>query len=93
MIVEASKLPVSVIIIGIGDENFDQMDELDSDDKILKDKTGRSAVRDTVQFVRFREAVARGNLAEEVLKEIPAQVSRYMEYIDFKVKPLIPDLD
>ena len=48
MIVEASKMPVSVIIIGVGEENFDQMDELDSDEKVLKDKSGKAAVRDTV---------------------------------------------
>eukprot|EP00351_Strombidinopsis_sp_SopsisLIS2011_P007289 CAMPEP_0116875006 /NCGR_PEP_ID=MMETSP0463-20121206/6699_1 /TAXON_ID=181622 /ORGANISM="Strombidinopsis sp, Strain SopsisLIS2011" /LENGTH=41 /DNA_ID= /DNA_START= /DNA_END= /DNA_ORIENTATION= len=41
-------MPVSVIIVGVGDENFDQMDELDSDDKVLKDNKGGVAVRDTV---------------------------------------------
>ena len=31
-IVEASKMPLSIIIIGIGDANFDNMDVLDADD-------------------------------------------------------------
>ena len=36
IIVELSKYPVSLIIIGVGDENFEKMRELDSDDKILR---------------------------------------------------------
>ena len=70
MIVEASKLPCSIIIVGVGNADFDMMIDLDSDDKILKDNKNRKAKRDIVQFVRFKEAIARGNLAEEVLKEI-----------------------
>jgi Copine len=30
-IVEASKLPISIIIIGVGNADFSSMDELDSD--------------------------------------------------------------
>ena len=37
MIVEISKLPCSIIIVGVGNEDFDMMHELDSDDKLLKD--------------------------------------------------------
>ena len=67
-----SKLPVSIIIVGVGNEEFSMMDDLDSDEKLLKDDKNRRAKRDIVQFVRFQEAISRGNLAEEVLKEIPA---------------------
>lgn len=35
-IVELSKYPTSIIIIGVGDEDFDKMKFLDSDDKILR---------------------------------------------------------
>ena len=55
------------------------MEELDSDETLLRDDSGRSAARDIVQFVRFREANAQGRLAEEVLKEIPEQLMLYME--------------
>ena len=48
MIVEASKLPCSIIIVGIGDEDFDMMVELDSDDKKLKDDKNNEAQRDIV---------------------------------------------
>ena len=72
LIVEASKLPCSIIIVGVGEEEFDMMVELDSDEKLLKDDKNRFAERDIVQFVRFKEALSRGNLGEELLKEIPS---------------------
>ena len=72
LIVQASKLPCSIIIVGVGNANFDKMIDLDSDEYMLKDHKNRWAKRDIVQFVKFREAIARGNLAEELLKEIPA---------------------
>jgi hypothetical protein len=32
-IIAASALPLSIIIVGVGEEDFSPMDELDSDDK------------------------------------------------------------
>ena len=48
LIVEASKLPCSIIIVGVGEEEFDMMVELDSDEKLLKDDKNRFAERDIV---------------------------------------------
>lgn len=93
MIVEVSKLPCSVIIVGIGNDEFDMMIELDSDDKLLKARDNTRAKRDIVQFVRFKEAIARGNLAEEVLKEIPSQVCRYMEMVGYSPQQIQPDFN
>lgn len=53
LIVEASKMPLSIIIIGVGQEQFRMMRELDSDDKALRNSSGQAAVRDVVQFVKF----------------------------------------
>lgn len=53
IIVELSKYPVSIIIIGVGNENFEKMKFLDSDEKILRNSKGQAAARDIVQFVRF----------------------------------------
>ncbi|EYC32625.1 hypothetical protein Y032_0002g1004 [Ancylostoma ceylanicum] len=47
-IISASFLPLSIIIVGVGDEEFDSMDELDSDDSLLAFE-GRQAQRDIVQ--------------------------------------------
>ena len=48
MIVDASPLPTSIIIVGIGEEEFELMVELDSDDQILMDDDGRKCTRDIV---------------------------------------------
>lgn len=55
------------------------MHELDGDEKGLRDSKGRYASRDIVQFVEFREAIQKGDLAEQVLAEIPTQFVGYME--------------
>lgn len=40
LIIELSKLPVSIIIVGVGNERFENMEVLDSDDVILKGSRG-----------------------------------------------------
>ena len=50
-IVKASFLPMSIIIIGVGNSDFSQMDVLDSDKQLLRDAKGQQAARDIVQFV------------------------------------------
>ena len=76
-------MPCSIIIIGVGQADFTSMEALDGDGGRLKNSAGVPAARDIVQFVEFREAMVRGNLAEEVLKEVPGQVCSYMERIGF----------
>lgn len=71
LVVKASECPCSIIIVGVGEADFSMMDALDCDDGLLKDDYGNRAKRDIVQFVKFNDCVKRGNLAEEVLKEIP----------------------
>ena len=83
LLVELSELPCSVIIVGLGDDDFTSMEELDSDVELLKDDNGNACKRDIVQFVEFRNATKRGNLAEEVLKEVPDQVCLHYEKIGF----------
>ena len=70
--------------MGIGDDEFDQMIDLDSDEVLLKDDDEKQAVRDIVQFVRLEECMDNHRLSEEVLKEIPDQFCRYMEMINYK---------
>lgn len=54
-IVEASRLPMSIIIVGVGAADFSAMEFLDSDDKLLRSPNGDVAARDIVQFVPFRQ--------------------------------------
>ncbi|XP_012938901.1 copine-8 [Aplysia californica] len=100
-IVEASSMPMSIIIIGVGDAEFDAMDVLDADDCQLRSPvTGKVAERDIVQFVPFRDfiggrygadmGVSKVYLAKEVLAEIPEQVVGYMKRRGLIPKPAPP---
>ena len=62
-IVKLSGFPCSIIIVGVGGANFSNMEELDGDSRILTDEFGNRSQRDIVQFVEFREAARKGNLA------------------------------
>lgn len=48
LIVAGSHLPLSIIIVGVGEEKFKLMRELDSDDALLRDSRGQTAIRDVV---------------------------------------------
>lgn len=54
-VVQASKLPMSIIIVGVGNADFAAMEFLDGDSRVLRSNTGEEAARDIVQFVPFRE--------------------------------------
>ena len=58
-IVEASTLPLSIIIVGVGDADFSDMDRLDSDEALLA-VDGRRAKRDIVQFVPLSKFLGKG---------------------------------
>jgi len=75
-IVKSSSLPISIIIVGVGEADFEKMDALDADDqRLISPKTGKVQVHDNVQFVPFRDCGSNGpRLAREVLKELPDQV-------------------
>jgi Copine len=51
LIVECAKYPLSIIIVGIGNADFGNMEELDGDEVILRNSKGEKASRDIVQFV------------------------------------------
>jgi hypothetical protein len=81
-IVEASQLPMSIIIVGVGDEGFQAMRELDGDDGMMR--VGKiKATRDIVQFVELKKYIGTGGcwhkalLAKEVLAEVPRQLTNW----------------
>lgn len=81
-IIEASNLPISVIIVGIGKEDFSQMEILDADNGVLKGKW-KTMRRDIVQFVEFNQFnYDFGALASAVLKELPKQISDYFSIFE-----------
>ena len=79
-LVEGSFLPLSVIIIGVGNQDFTNMHILDADDKPLYNSKGVKAARDLVQFVPFLKYESNPEqLAIEVLEEVPRQIVDYYE--------------
>ena len=92
-IVRSSDLPLSIIIVGVGNADFRAMDELDSDDGLLQSSDGKKARRDIVQFVPLNRFISHGNhvhsmvdLAREVLYEVPDQIISYMRLKGFTPK-------
>lgn len=84
-IVAASILPLSIVIIGVGNADFAKMNFLDADDNPLV-HNGVIAARDIVQFVPFRQFQnSPAKLAEATLKEIPEQVVSF-----YKSKNILP---
>ena len=83
LIVEASYLPLSIVIVGIGEEDFIFLKQLDGDKSPLTNSRGEKRKRDIVQFIKFNNfknnnAISVGtDFAEEVLKEIPTQIEEY----------------
>ena len=87
ILVQGSFLPLSVIIIGIGNDHFQEMVVLDGDKNPLIDSKGVKRMRDLVQFVPFNKFKYDPNkLAEEVLEEVPRQVIEY-----YTMNNLYPD--
>ena len=70
--------PISVCIVGVGDENFSKMYQLDCRTKPLEDKNGNKSSRDICQFVRYKDFRDRPDkLTETMLMIIPSQVEAY----------------
>lgn len=68
LLIECNTLPISVIIVGIGEGEFKIMEELDDDNCEMVDSKGNHTQRDLVQFVQFSKFSNNGiALAKEVL--------------------------
>nr|XP_026695754.1 copine-3 [Ciona intestinalis] len=90
-IVRASNLPLSIIIIGVGNADFTAMEFLDGDQGVLASLVdGTKAARDIVQFVPFRKfkLSSAGALSSTVLGEIPRQVTEY-----FSIRNMPPGVE
>jgi len=79
--VRGSSLPLSIIIVGVGDADFSSMDILDADDEPLYSRKFKKYMdSDIVQFVPFSEFKHDPRLlARETLEEVPRQFVQYME--------------
>eukprot|EP01017_Pseudomicrothorax_dubius_P003238 TRINITY_DN10411_c0_g1_i4.p1 TRINITY_DN10411_c0_g1~~TRINITY_DN10411_c0_g1_i4.p1 ORF type:complete len:458 (+),score=55.91 TRINITY_DN10411_c0_g1_i4:519-1892(+) len=82
---EAANLPISIIIVGIGNADFGQMNILDGDQGLFTQKGGK-VERDLCQFVPFNEYRDDADkLSEEVIAELPRQIVDYK-----KLRHMVP---
>ena len=87
VLVEACLLPLSIVIVGIGDGDFKNMETLDGDIFPLTSSKGKKRIRDIVQFVPFSNYKNdMEKLSMEVLAEIPRQVLEF-----YTIKNLKPE--
>ncbi|CAG9322955.1 unnamed protein product [Blepharisma stoltei] len=78
-IVRGSFCPLSIIIVGIGSEYFENVAILGTDDKEpLIDSDGRQEERDIVKFIHYREVDhSPAALCQEILSKLPGEVVKY----------------
>ena len=71
-IVLASDLPLSIIIVGVGDADFSAMENLDADKSPL--------MHSKLQTYQARDVLNNpDDLVKEVLKEVPNQMAKYFK--------------
>ena len=75
-----STLPISVVVIGIGEDDFENLMEFDAKRKELKLVNGEVIKRDIFRFFKFDESKI-----AEVFKGIPSQVEEYCNTL--KIEP------
>jgi len=87
-LVESAFLPLSVIIIGIGNSDFENMHVLDGEKGTLRHSNGQLDRREICQFVPFKRFNHDHNaLARHVLEKIPDQLISYYQLMNIRPNP------
>lgn len=76
LIVELSRLPLSIVLVGMGQSSLKDLAGLDSDNRLLE-QDGQLALRDIVQFGSFKTGVDPRVWTLEVVGELPQQVTDF----------------
>ena len=80
-------MPVSIIIVGVGSDDFESMDILDADEvPLYSQRFKKNMEADIVQFVPFRDFKNNpAELAKQTLEEVPGQLLNF-----FKKRNIVP---
>ena len=77
-IIESSKIPLSIVIIGVGSDVTSDMKRLNGEDGKLVNRKGESLEKDIVQYVHFNDYNENiEKLTQEVFRYIPQQIKDY----------------
>ena len=77
-IIKSSKLPLSIVIIGVGSDVTSDMKRLNGEDGKLINSTGECLEKDIVQYVHFNDYNENiEKLTQEVFRFIPQQIKDY----------------
>ena len=86
-IIEASFAPMSIVIVGVGQADFEKMKILDDDGGPPLSINGKTEARDIIQFVAmrdFKDSDIAQALPAALLQEIPSQLTTYMNSNGFQ---------
>ena len=88
-IIKGSNLPISIIIVGIGEADFQQMEDFDADvTPLYSERLGQYSSRDIVQFVPLRDLKNDPILlAKSVLAEVPKQLTTFFQSRNIQPNP------
>lgn len=94
-IVNASKSPLSIIVVGVGNGRFGKMEQIDNSKGVLWDYSDRLSNRDAITFVEYNRFKDNSTgFVRKWLKDIPLQLVHYMENNRITPSPLIhPDIN
>ena len=82
-IIKSSKLPLSIVVIGVGSDVTSDMKRLNGEDGKLIDSKGESLEKDIVQYVHYNDYNENiEKLTQEVFRYIPQQIKDYFKNID-----------
>lgn len=82
ILIKCGRLPLSVIMVGIGNNDFSFLHRLDDNDMLMTNGSGQRTERDLVTFVNFAKCnYSAGLLAYEVMKELPRQIVDYCRLV------------
>ena len=78
ILVDIAHLPISIILVGIGDNDFGALEKLDGDKKWLRNSKKKLTKRDIVNFVDFGESYENlDRFGRKLLEEFPEQFMSY----------------